>query len=533
MKSLRTYLCLAGAAFLSFTAACSDSTGTAGVISETESGQTATTDTISGYIYDYGISLEPKKYPIAFVALTKVINGRTIVVDSVTTDSSGDFMFVNAPADAYSIVATFTKNDTTWAGMIRLTPENNYHLISIDKAGTILLSPRYNGLAVGDTLCITGTISCATITKENWNKEFIEISGIPAAYENYAHSTFTQIEIANKEGVRSIPVEWNLSSDGTLIVRDSVFAKVIDEQTVTLPKMDEMDSLSDKMLDSLIIPVFLRTDRTVSYTHDSGFMGDDGSILPFTFGYEHSMDTASSYTYNNFKSVCFVTVPSIKTSSTIKVLYGDPGSINIWPDSRIRFTTRIRATDTLRTQVYRKNLQDMSLFSEDSSFALSFWISINGDTLSDTNKVLFSSLSGNGKTGFEIRQCKNDKQSLCTRIYNGIDSASTSEKEFGKAEILNGEMHYYSLVIHKKHLDINADGKSIHSTDLKLASSFYDLKGFDFADLDFADVLFYSFGNFIRKAGDKNWERLKAWQRAFYELQKTAMETTFERSMKL
>ena len=513
-------------------AACSNSADFADVISETEPGQTATADTIYGRLYGVHSWYDNKEYSNVPVFLTKIINGRTIAVDSTMTGSGSYFMFENAPADAYSIVTTFKEDDTTWAGIAYLTPEDKDPPITIHMASTILLSPRYNGLSVGDTLCITGTLSCAAITKENRDKEFIEISGIPAVHNGESNPTFRQVEIANKDGVHSVPVIWNLYSDDTIFVRDSVLAEITGDETITLPKMSEMDSLGDKTLDSLIAPVFHKTGSSICYTHDDGFMSTDGSILPFTFGYEHSIDTAS-YRYDNIKSVFFVTVPSIKTSTTIKVLKGDAGAIKINPESRIRFTTRIRATDTLHTQVYRKNLQDMNLFSDDSSFALSFWISIDGDTLSDTNKVLFHSLSDNGKTGFEIRQCRNDKRSVCTRIYNGIDSASTGEKEFGKAEILDGKTHYYSLVIHKKHLDINADGKSIHSNDLKLASGFYDLKVFDFADLDFASVVFYSFGDFIRKARDKKWERLKAWQRAFYELQKQAMDTTFEHHLKL
>ena len=119
------------------------------------------------------------------------------------------------------------------------------------------------------------------------------------------------------------------------------------------------------------------------------------------------------------------------------------------------------------------------------------------------------------------------------KIYNGIDSISTAEKEFGKAKILDGTEHYYSLVIHKKHLDISADGKSIHSTDLKLSDDFYGLKGFVLGDYDLGQLIVYSFGNFIRKESEKNWNRLKAWQRAFFELQKKAKETTFERYQKI
>ena len=515
--------------------ACSDKDSMAGVLTETESGQTASTDTLSGHIHNYDYSSDESDYSQARIFLTKVVNGRTLVVDSTTTDDNGDFTFVSAPTDAYSIVANLEHNDTTWAGMTRLTPENRYNSIAIGPAGTILLSPRYNGLSVGDTLCITGTLSCAAITEENKDEEYITITGIPANHDGYTYTTITQIEIANESGVKSIPVEWNLYSDGTLVVKDSVLAKVIGEEVVTLPEMSEMDSLEDKTLDSLIVPIFFNTDRTVSYTHDDGFMGPDGSLLPWANAYEHSIDTSSTWVLDNIKSVFFVTVPNISNSITIKKLYGAPGSIDIYPEGRIRFVRNFNGSDSLnvRASTIRDRFKELNVFSDDSSFALGFWISQDGSEITEDNNVLVSSLSSDGKLGFEIRQCESEKTALCTKIYNGIDSISTAEKEFGKAKILDGTEHYYSLVIHKKHLDISADGKSIHSTDLKLSDDFYGLKGFVLGDYDLGQLIVYSFGNFIRKESEKTWNRLKAWQRAFFELQKKAKETTFERYQKI
>jgi hypothetical protein len=534
MMQLKSVFFFIAATFLAFLAACSDSTGTAGVISETESGQTASTDTISGWLYNYHYSFDRRIYPNAFVALTKVVNGRTIIIDSTTTDDNGSFIFVDAPTDAYSIVASLEMNDTLWAGMIRLTPENKSNSISFDAASSILLSPHYNGLSVGDTLCITGTISCVTITEKNKDEELVAITGIPATRDGYSYTTYTQIEIANKDGVRSIPVEWDLYSEGTLVVKDSVLAKIIGEETITLPKMSEMDSLSDKTLDSLIVPIFFDTDRTVSYTHDDGFMGPDGSLLPWANAYEHSIDTSSRWSLNHIKSVFFVTVPSISKSITIKKLYGAPGSIDIYPGDRIRLVGNFNGSDSLsvRASTMRNRFKEINVFSDDSSFAIGFWLSLDGNELTEENNVIVSSLSNNGKLGFEIRQCESEKAALCTKIYNGIDSASTAEKEFGKAKILDGTEHYYSLVIHKKHLDINADGKSIHSTDLKLSSKFYGLKGFELGDHDLGQIIVYSFGDFIRKQNESNWNRLKAWQRAFFELQKKAKETSFDHYQK-
>ena len=177
-------------------------------------------------------------------------------------------------------------------------------------------------------------------------------------------------------------------------MKDSVLAKVIGEEVVTLPEMSEMDSLEDKTLDSLIVPIFFNTDRTVSYTHDDGFMGPDGSLLPWANAYEHSIDTSSTWVLDNIKSVFFVTVPSISNSITIKKLYGAPGSINIYPEGRIRFVRNFNGSDSLNVRVstIRDRFKELNVFSDDSSFALGFWISQDGSELTEDNNVLVSSL---------------------------------------------------------------------------------------------------------------------------------------------
>ena len=151
---------------------------------------------------------------------------------------------------------------------------------------------------------------------------------------------------------------------------------------------------------------------------------------------------------------------------------------------------------------------------EDSSFAISFWLEL--DSLADSTVLL-----GNcDSLGFEIRRCQKDSSAICTRIYNGIDTASTDSIEYGKASILDGKRHHYALAIHKKHLTIAVDGITIRDTDLKLSEKFYKVEGIRAATGLVEDILFFSFGDFIRYKGDKSWRRLKAWLYAFYEMQK-------------
>ena len=92
--------------------------------------------------------------------------------------------------------------------------------------------------------------------------------------------------------------------------------------------------------------------------------------------------------------------------------------------------------------------------------------------------------------------------------------------EYGKASILDGKRHHYALVIHKKHLTIAVDGETIRDTDLKLSEDFYKANGLRAAPGLVEDILLFSFVDFIKHKGDKNWTRLKAWLYAFYEMQK-------------
>jgi hypothetical protein len=158
---------------------------------------------------------------------------------------------------------------------------------------------------------------------------------------------------------------------------------------------------------------------------------------------------------------------------------------------------------------------DNSVFTEDSSVAISFWFEIES-----LAKDAYLLSAGSDSLGFDIRRCSKDTTALCARVYNGIDSASTDSVEYGKAAVLDGKRHHYSLAIHKKHLVIAIDGKTIRDTDLKLSEDFYGIKDIQIGETPLQNLALYSFGDFIKHKNDKNWNRLKAWLYAFYEMQK-------------
>ena len=195
----------------------------------------------------------------------------------------------------------------------------------------------------------------------------------------------------------------------------------------------------------------------------------------------------------------WVTLPPMDSSVTVYGVHGE--FYNVPPMSRVQYAGAFGAGDTLY----------QGRFSEDSSFALSFWIKSVG-----SGAGLVFAEAKKGDVGFEIKQCPADTTALCTYVYNGGDSAETVP--YGKAAILDGKLHHYSMVIHKKHLTIAVDGTALRDTDLKLSDDFYKLQGVSIG-APLKSLILYSFGDFIRKDGDKDWVRLKAWLKAFYEFQ--------------
>lgn len=487
-------------------------TSTAGVLTETESGHTVAFAISEELELDHVmVPKSAKKSGKVQFALTRIVDGKTELMDSATVEY-GDYAVFEDITGAYSVVATVIgmdgEKDTLYGADILKRNDIDTVVVGVRKPATLQISTDYkiwensdsvSVFAKGDTLCITGTLACKQVTKEDIKQGYVTLGNIPLFNNG---DVAKQIEISNGEDFRAVGVTLNLNAGDTLFVDNVLSIKHLYDIELTLPKSDLFDSLGEYSLDSLIVPIHFWYDsksyiRSASYYTDK-FIDAQNNIL---LGPRYSRVFAEDSFY------AWYVIPKMDSTTTLTAFKGDINWDNV-PSSydRIREFVSEPVTDSLLTT--RKVFTD-------SSFALSFWFEL--DSLEKDGRLFYS---GTDSLGFEIRRCEKDSTALCARIYNGIDTVSTDSIEYGKASVIDGKRHHYSFVIHKKHLTIAIDGETVRDTDLKLSTEFFKLEEIYTGSAPAQDVMLYSFGDFIKYKSDKNWTRLKAWLYAFYEMQK-------------
>lgn len=502
-------------AAMSLLAACSEDTSTAGVLTETESGQTASLTIIINTNLEVGNPYEISSRPR--VALMRTVNDRSEIIDSAVTDSNNEVTFKSVPYSDFSIVATARdgSNSVTFGSIITdkvleykdLLSDTGFaetHLeIDLHKTAKIKLNASALAITPGDTVCITGTLSCGTYDNAAQESGYISIENIPAATYSDTYVDYDQIEIIRDGVAHKDSVYWRVFPGDDRTANKNAVVDIVSEWTFTLPAIGLLDSLEDKTLDSLIAPIPVKRPVTdddyiicaYGSTTASDFMDKGQNSLPWSNSSYRKADSISTW----------VMLPPMDSAVTIYKVHGE-----IYPiatANRIQYSDSFSAGDTL----YRAE------FSEDSSLAIGFWIEAKGTEDSVRHAILSA---GSDSLGFEIAQCEKDAEFICTKIFNGLDSASKDGATYGKVKVLDGKAHHVSFVIHKKHLAIAVDGTTIHDTDLKLSGEFYALSGMQIGDYPLKDFILHSFGNYIRKEEEKDWTRLKAWLMAFYKMQK-------------
>ena len=500
---IKTILSLVVTAIASLIIACSppnDSNSTAGVLTETESGHTIAFATDDIYSSPRKISARVK------FSLTQVIDGKTVLYDTATTNKDGYAVFKNVKG-AYSVVAATEgeggKKDSLFGAQILKWNDEDTIYVGLSEPAILKISVDYDSLDVGDTICITGLLKCKQITKEDAKSGFAIIDKIPLV--NNSDYGEKQIEIFNGKKFFTKDVYWDFKAGDTLFVNNNADANILYSIEVTLPKFDLLDSLDDHALDSLLIPLRKEGSQNKSmpqYVHDFSkvFIDEQGNVL-------------TSQGWDWFSEDSIISWFALHKISSVAKLTAVAGEIQ-WSNfdncySRLRHFGVAPKTDTLL------DVRSPDVFSEDSSLAISFWFEL--ENLAKDKPILSA---GTDSLGFDIRRCSKDSSALCVKIYNGIDSASTDSAEYGKATALDGKLHHYSLVIHKKHLTIAIDGNTVRDTDLKLSEDFYGIKEIKIGAEPLQKIMLYSFGDFIKHKNEKSWIRLKAWLYAFYEMQK-------------
>ena len=514
-EQIKSYLSLVVAAILSQVVACSPpndahESNHAGVLTETESGHTVAF-AIEKWEDSFTTTPFAKKSGTVQFALTKIVDGKTELFDSATV-KFGDFAVFEDVHGAYSVVATAAgvngEKDTLYGVEVLKRNDIDTVIVGVRKPATLQISTDYKiwensdsvgVFAKGDTLCITGTLACKQITKEDIKQGFVTLENIPL-FDN--GDAAKQIEISNGADFRAVGINLDLNADDTLFIDNILSIKRLYDIELTLPKSDLFDSLGEYSLDSLIVPLHFWYNsksyiRSASYYTDK-FIDAQKNIL---LGPRYSRVFAEDSFY------AWYVIPKMDSTTILTAFDGDvnwnnaPSSYN-----RIREFNSEPVTDSLLTT--------RDVFTDNYSFALSFWFKL--DSLEKDGRLFYS---GNDSLGFEIRRSEKDSTALCVKIYNGIDTASTDSMEYGKANVIDGMRHHYSLVIHKKHLTIAIDGEIVRDTDIKLSTEFFELEDIYTGNAPVQDVMLYSFGDYIKQSGEKNWYRLKAWLYAYYMMQ--------------
>lgn len=512
-EQIKSYLSLVVAAILSQVVACSPpndahESNHAGVLTETESGHTVAF-AIEKWEDSFTTTPFAKKSGTVQFALTKIVDGKTELFDSATV-KFGDFAVFEDVHEAYSVVATAAgvngEKDTLYGVEVLKRNDIDTVIVGVRKPATLQISTDYKiwensdsvgVFAKGDTLCITGTLACKQITKEDIKQGFVTLENIPL-FDN--GDVAKQIEISNGADFRAVGINLDLNAGDTLFIDNILSIKRLYDIELTLPKSDLFDSLGEYSLDSLIVPLhFWYNNKSYlslrSYTES--FIDAEKNIIGPNYHRVFAEDSVRAW----------YVIPKMDSTTILTAFDGD---IN-WDNApsyynRIRIFTSEPQTDSLLTT--------RNVFTDNYSFALSFWFEL--DSLKKDGRLFYS---GTDSLGFEIRRSEKDSAALCVKIYNGIDTASTDSMEYGKANVIDGMRHHYSLVIHKKHLTIAIDGEIVRDTDIKLSTEFFELEDIYTGNVPVQDVMLYSFGDYIKQSGEKNWYRLKAWLYAYYMMQ--------------
>ncbi|MBR4348734.1 MAG: carboxypeptidase regulatory-like domain-containing protein [Fibrobacter sp.] len=549
MMKLKGVFFFSTAALLSLIVACSNGEDTAGVLTETESGNTAMSD----YVKVTGIvnGTNGKPIPQAHVYFTgdDPLTHHTIILDSTLSDDDGNFAFDSIADCTRRLGCTarlFAKAAIKKDSLVGFVYDYHYFSsrdssvvhqnIEIGKPATLNIATAelrdYHDIDA-DSICFEGNFVCAAITQEDLEKGYLTIEGVPPGiigakwlwHEGEANEWGGTLEI--KPGSTFF---WGVGGGGY----------AVDSIRLALPEraLHMLDSLGlEPTLDSLFIPYKLST-KVGDYPENDDY-GNTPDPLVDEFGNRIFSLKAEGETQ---EARYWMSVRRIgKDTLTARWLQGGYISDEIYPniqhlyasikpgssfDDTLFNTHHVtlktcvmykRQQNTASTEIASDNCRETGSYDwQENSFAVSFWLDTK-DIDTDSKPVLFS--AGSDTLGFKIAQCENDLQSICTMIKTSADSANS--EVYGKTKFFDGKKHHFSLVIYEKHLTIAIDGQTVHDTDLKPAAEFYGgIRGIRTGDYTLEDFVTFFPGSYIRKEEEKDWTRLKAWLMAFYELQK-------------
>ena len=494
--------------------ACSNDE-TAGVITETESGKTATK-----IVNLTGSASDENGSPLQGVEVNLLrkdhIAARTAPIHTATTDVDGNFSM-----EGITVNTTESSQESANEFVLEMIHDsldigaNKIFIVSPDEItdGEIHAKPTVlqensavelaleladgERIGISDTICIVGTTNCTIVTDTDDENRVVEFKHVPIG-------SYGIVQIKDSATPVDLGLEVNILAGGEHYCIYGSLSGAFAE-TVEIPIDESIENSMGKLsspqeLGNIIFPVTIRNATgKLALAHSKTQYGE--LVKP-----ENSDDATLYWAIANAIDASLIETDSSGASAIRFDVLEDAESEN--------------HSAGIIKKAFAKADSGLSIESEiftDNSTAISFRFNASADSMEDsTDIVILSAIKDS--IGFEIRQCPDDKSSICTRIYSGLDDSPTDTTLYGKANLLDNTEHHYTLVIHKKHLSIAIDGVSVRDTDIKISDDFYGLHGLNVGNVPLQDLLLFSFDDSIRNENDKDWERLQTWLYVFHKL---------------
>lgn len=481
-KTLK-FVCIAAIATTIFSA-CSDENH-AGVLTETESGTT-----IAGIINENGKPAASAK--VNLISTTHVA-ARMVPIKTVTTNDDGEYTIDSITAGDYALQISNTEH--TQSAYIPLTIEDNKtntktFQTSLEKNASLELTLSTYALDNGDTLCITGTLNCASIDENNVKIGTVMIDEIPPM----EFTNITLIKGANHD-LSTQNVKWDFTPGEMLEVSIMQIEITIPEEALTEAKKLN----GNKTLDSMIVPVKLKTNLK-------------NPILLSETG-----DTLALYKVENDQNGdrYLTVVPNVDAGSY---------KFNVLSSDSLLLPKQISKAfaETQKDMQVTESDYQKTITTHSNSFGISFWIEEKNTSAKNTDSMYLKAMEND--VTYRLRS--GDKpEELCANFYKRDSTDSkfvinyyTIENSYCH-DVLDGERHHYALYIKANHIVISIDGKIVEDTDMKLP--FIMLPGFTVGNHKLENLTVFSLDpTTIAQSNDNGWDRLRAWLYAFYQLQK-------------
>ncbi len=432
------------------------------------SGKETTTDDNGTYKFDNVV------YKATYHGFAPLEDGEFEQVDDTTRVTYIDYKLLVASSDS-TLASVHTINFKDYK---RMGEGDSVYLEipeqSAGKATDITLPAK--AFQKGDNACLDDIGVCHVMSADEIEAGEFVMKNVPQGV--YQKLCAIQTE-KTSSGEEMVSMRCAMLSE-PIIAKDAV-----DTLSFELPEsaLSQMDSLTDKSIERILVPVKTSAEKP----------------------YIISGNSITKLVSAGSKDLYWAEISFIDTNAASYILFDE-----IPYFSR---TSVFAAVESLADTT----LVNSSAYWNRTYIGFSFKVKADGSEFEEA-AVLLSTVDSTAAglpKGYEILQCEAGSKSVCVRVYSGTDSVVTDTVVYGKANLLDGEEHIFSMVMVGNHLSVAVDGEILRDTDLKLGDSFPYYEGgnpfMNIGNVELRNFVMFDMPSRIRKGGESNWNRLKAW----------------------